>query len=257
MKKIMKCSVLAMVIILTIVSMTSTTCSACSERLTYKVPGTLGDRGSVDINVTGNYINVNWEPVKQWEGGWCNLYIRDQSGNDKLLVNGRNGVSPGKYFLHMDWSSLISADVTVTFECGSNPAPPHSSPSHDVPSRRPDNYNENNYIPRQESTRSIARAPLSSHWPSEDLIRAELRTFSYNNYNYTTMSEAKEMLRDLEAAKISYGPDYVSGVFSSGAEITIWPNTYNKRSCYGFRYGEPLPGRPYFGSNDTYFEICK
>jgi hypothetical protein len=98
---------------------------------------------------------------------------------------------------------------------------------------------------------------LNKFWPSKNIIRAELRDFIYDSKN-TSIREAEEMLIYLGAEEISMlTSTYVSGKFGSGAEITIWPNTYDKKSCYGIRYGKPLPGRPYFGSNDTYFEICK
>jgi hypothetical protein len=116
MKNLLKLSIVAIVFTLTMVSFTPS--RTCSERLFYNVPGTGYNRGSVDeIDVTGNYIDVTWGEVKQYAGGSCDVYIRDDSGQDKLLNNGRNKVSPGKYFLHMDWSYLISADVTVKFQC--------------------------------------------------------------------------------------------------------------------------------------------
>jgi hypothetical protein len=225
MKKSIKYSIVAMVLNLTMVSFApGITCLACSERLTYHIQGTWSDNGSANINVTGNYIDVRWDVANVYTGGTVDVYIRDNSGNDRILKNGRNQVSPGNYFLHMDWRYLLSADVTVTFECGSN---------------ADENYR------------------LNRLWPSENVIRAELREFLYNNKN-TSISEAKEMLIYLGAGEISLlTSDYVSGTFYTGAEITIWPNTYNKQSCYGIRYGKPLPGRPYFGSNNTYFEICK
>ncbi len=259
MKKLIKYLVVAMVFILTMVSFTSNnTCSACSERLTYKIQGTLSDRGSANINVSGNYIDVRWDVANVYTGGTVDVYIRDNSGNDKILKNGRNQVSPGSYFLHMDWVSILSADVTVTFECGSNAGTSNAGTSNAGASHRSNNNSEIYNPNKQRSTPTRESDGLSGLWPSENIIREALRNFHFNDDVNTSIDEAKRMLQYIGAEKISLlTSTYVSGIFQSGAEITIWPNTYDKQSCYGIRYGRPLSGRPYFGSNDTYFEICK
>lgn len=71
-----------------------------------------------------------------------------------------------------------------------------------------------------------------------------------------TLGEAKGMLRRLGARTLTReAADYVSGLVSDSTEVTIWVRTYNKPSCYGVRFGSP--DGSYFGSNGTYFEVCK
>jgi len=242
---------------------------ACSERLTYNIQGTLSNRGSVNIHVTGNYIDVNWEVANTYTGGFVDVYIRDGYGNDKLLKNGTNQVSPGDYFLHMDWRQLLSADVTVTFECGSTTRPSASRESRSTysqsrESRANNTTSVNHNINRNQSDSRATTPPpsdrnyrLNRFQPSENVIRAELREFRFNN-NDASVKEAKEILIYLGANEISQvTSSFVSGSFSTGMEITIWPNTYNKYRCYGVRYGNAHQRRAYFGSNATYFEICK
>ncbi len=118
MKTLFKSSIVATFFTLAMGLVSFTPNKMCSERLFHNVPDQFYNKESVDeINVAGNYIEVTWGKVKQYEGGFCNLYIRDEEGYDRLLKNGRNRVSPGTYFLHMDWLYLISADVRVSFEC--------------------------------------------------------------------------------------------------------------------------------------------
>ena len=103
---------------------------------------------------------------------------------------------------------------------------------------------------------------LSTDQPSKALIVESLRDFKfdvgYGSTHIATIAEAKKMLQHLGAKNYSQQTaTYVSSLFGSGAEITIWPNTYNKQYCYGIRYGTPDAASSYFGSNDTYFEIDK
>jgi hypothetical protein len=103
---------------------------------------------------------------------------------------------------------------------------------------------------------------LSTDQPSKALIVESLRDFKfdvgYGGTQLATIVEAKKMLQHMGATTFSQQTSsYVSSVFGSGAEITIWPNTYNKAYCYGIRYGTPDATSSYFGSNDTYFEIDK
>ncbi len=50
------------------------------------------------------------------------------------------------------------------------------------------------------------------------------------------------------------GPEYVTARIRHNLFVTAWWETYNQ-SLYGFRYGAREGNFPYFGSNDTYFEI--
>ena len=101
---------------------------------------------------------------------------------------------------------------------------------------------------------------LSTDWPSTALIVESLRDFKFDvGYShFATMAEAKKMLQHMGANNYSQQTaTYVSSLFGSGAEITIWPGTYDKQYCYGIRYGKPDPTSSYFGSNDTLVEIDK
>ncbi len=51
------------------------------------------------------------------------------------------------------------------------------------------------------------------------------------------------------------GTRYVSGLLPTGYEVTIWDSAYSDKTKYSIRFGLPSSGRPYFGSNDTYFTV--
>jgi len=101
-------------------------------------------------------------------------------------------------------------------------------------------------------------AELHTVAPTERLIREVLQGFEFEVGSAASLDEARRMLDRLQVVKYSISnPSYISGSLSSGYEVTIWPRTYDQPGCYGIRFGQPLPGRPYFGTNATYFQICK
>jgi len=76
-----------------------------------------------------------------------------------------------------------------------------------------------------------------------------------NENTTTTKEEASEMLRFMGASEVySVESTSVSAMYGD-TEFTVWWNTYNKANCYGIRYGNVC--HSYWGSNATYFEICK
>jgi hypothetical protein len=107
--------------------------------------------------------------------------------------------------------------------------------------------------PIVEQRKSLAVEP-----PTEERIRRVLSAFKGDGEPLASLGEATQMLRFLGASALSMaGDSYVSAILGSGYEVTIWASTYGDPTKYGVRFGRPLPGRPYFGSNDTYFEISK
>ena len=70
-----------------------------------------------------------------------------------------------------------------------------------------------------------------------------------------TSSEAEAMLYEMGAASTYYLVGSSPSGMCETVEFTIWPNTYDKTNCYGIRYG--ATDQAYWGSNDTYFEICE
>jgi hypothetical protein len=218
------------------------------------------------ITVSGDYIDIKLDVYFTSFTGYPKATLYANGNNTQIkLSSGRNDVSPGEYLIQWDCNAWIaSATAYITYECNANSG--SSNSNNPTPNKsnagnsRTNTYNSGNNqtsTPNQVTNHSDNNYRLNRFWPSENVILAELREYNYND-NSTSVNEAKDMLIYMGANKISLlTSTYVSGTFSSGAEITIWPNTYNKRYCYGIRYGKPLSGRPYFGSNDTYFEICK
>jgi formylglycine-generating enzyme required for sulfatase activity len=94
--------------------------------------------------------------------------------------------------------------------------------------------------------------------PTVAEITEGLSRHQLTNDQQTSIAEGIGMLRTLGVTQISaQTTGYVSGILASGYEVTVWRWSYSRASCYGVRFGLPEPGRPYFGNNDTYFEICK
>lgn len=86
-----------------------------------------------------------------------------------------------------------------------------------------------------------------------------LRLYKFTGDHEANLDEARKMLLWLGATIT--GSDaaggWITGRLRPDLEITVWPKTYKKSLCYGIRYGDPQYGKAYFGSNDTYFEVCR
>lgn len=112
--------------------------------------------------------------------------------------------------------------------------------------------------PRNNKPGEHGMVPMMHATPlTKDRIEARLRDFAFQP-GPASLDEAKAILRLFTPEPFSLETaSFVSAIAQSGLEITVWPSTYGKSDCYGIRYGRPEPTRPYFGSNDTYVEICK
>ena len=92
--------------------------------------------------------------------------------------------------------------------------------------------------------------------PTTDRLQDAIGHFAFDGNPDATMDEAREILSFLWTEPTISGSDYVCGLFETGWEVALFVGTYGQPGCYGIRYGLPEPGRPYFGSNDTYSEVC-
>jgi hypothetical protein len=258
MKNIIKFSVVLIVLLLAKSSIVNG--KECSTKLEWS------SRVWSRITVSGNYIDVKLDVLWTSYTGYPKTTLTATGNNTTInLSSGRNNVTPGEYLIQLDCNSWVkSATAFITYDCSSNSersnsdnSSPKKSNSGNSQTSTDNTSNNHSRSPQQGTNYSNSNYRLNRFWPSENVIRAELREFNYNR-GYTSISEAKEILIFLGAEEISLSTSkYVSGKFGSGAEITIWPNTYDKANCYGIRFGKPLSGRPYFGSNDSYFEVCK
>lgn len=107
-------------------------------------------------------------------------------------------------------------------------------------------------------TKSIEdlRIQLKSGVLNREKILELLTHFGYNELVNTSIEEAKLMMAFLSPDKIfQRDKQSVSGSFGDYFEITIWPNTYNKKDTYGIRYG--IQDVKYWATNESYIEIKK
>ena len=156
-----------------------------------------------------------------------------------------------------DYANEMPADniVILTAIAALGTADPSQGPIRPDPGQRPSVSAGPDEEPRAHP---VALAELHTALPSERRIRAVLQDFPFDRSRASDLEEARGMLESMGVVQFSISsPSHLSGMLSNGYEVTIWPNTYNRAQCYGVRYGMPAPGRPYFGTNATYFEICK
>jgi len=155
------------------------------------------------------------------------------------LKASKDGYSPWN-----DWVAVASDRIRVPLH--RLPPLPHLQPTHGQAI-----WNRSAGFPVHLASRAIER--LATHAPDGPTIATALRGF--HGSGHVSLAEAKSILAYLGAPISIEGPDFVGGILPTGTELTIWVRTYGKRHLYGVRYGAPAPGRPYFGTNDTYFEV--
>jgi len=98
---------------------------------------------------------------------------------------------------------------------------------------------------------------LATMSPSKVILKAALDKCPKEGAPKPSLTGAKDLLECIGAEISLESEGYVSGILKSGYEVTIWTEAYEKKDRYSARFGMPLPGRPYFASNDTYIEVQK
>jgi formylglycine-generating enzyme required for sulfatase activity/tRNA A-37 threonylcarbamoyl transferase component Bud32 len=84
----------------------------------------------------------------------------------------------------------------------------------------------------------------------------DLRSYKFTGDKEATADEAREMLLWLGATitVIDPGGGWVTGRLKPDLEITLWPKSYEKKYCYGIRFGNPETGGT---TQESYFEVCR